>query len=503
MPDKWQRFRESLRPITKSHPLESSHSIEVVLAGSLGLLVACCFHSGIMLGINPGVAALFLAFFWAMARVRLTRLTLLPRFLLFVYIMPFTALVGYFFDPSYVWTSTPRQIEVASDPNLIREIITVGLVGVFGFFAGVLASRQKSPAPVHNPRALEEARLPIGAYIAGLMIALCLSWLSAPPETILTASYAFGQSAAPAAALNFPAAYLVSYVIIAALFIDAERDRRPKVGRIKRASLACAVAYIVIVLQLLRGDRESSGLVAALVCLFLTSPARTRVAKHFAVRRRLRRMVVPLALMVGVFIALGQARSTLSDATKVIPAKQLFLLGLSQNTWTAVLWRNLGVAWEHQTGVLRYKLGQTYVNYFLSLPPGFITKVIGYERPEEAWRGISWEDPAGVSGGGLHVVIAPFKNFGAYGVFGILFIYGFLVGRLELAHARGSFFARLMWGSVFCSGLIWFWYGDMAFIRAIMAALLIYAVYRLTIVGGPKVGFERSPLHTGVLAGPT
>ncbi|MGI8402146.1 MAG: hypothetical protein ACR2NS_11190 [Gemmatimonadaceae bacterium] len=456
-----------------------------------------------MLAILPGVAALLLATAWAMARVRLTRLTLLPRFLMLVYIMPFTALVGYFFDPGYIWTSTPRQIEVASDPTLIREIITVGLVGVLGFFAGSLAAGVRADARVKISPPIDEARMPLAPYVVGLLLALIFSWLSAPPETILTASYAFGQSDALAAALNFPAAYLVSYVLIAALVIDAERERRPKVGRIKRVGLALTVAYIVIVLQLLRGDRESSGLIAALVCLFLTSPARTRVAKRLAVRRRLRRMIIPLAMMVGIFIALGQARSSLSDVTKVIPAKQLFLLGLSQNTWTAVLWRNLGVAWEHRTGVLQYKMGQTYVDYFLSLPPGVITKVIGYERPEESWRGISWEDPAGVSGGGLHVVIAPFKNFGAYGVLGILFLYGLLVGRLELAHARGSYFARLMWASVFCSGLIWFWYGDMAFIRAIMAALLIYGVYRLTIIKGSNAALAKPPLRAAPLAGPT
>jgi len=455
-----------------------------------------------MFDIRPGVAALILAVFWAMTRMRLTRLTLLPRFLLLVYILPFTALVGYFVDMTYVWTSTPRQMEVASDPNLVREIITVGLVGVLGFFSGVLASGKEGEAALKSAQSLDEARMSIGPYLIALAVALCFSWLSAPPETILTAAYAFGQSAAPAEGLNFPAAYLVSYVVVVALFIDAERDRSPKLGRMKRVLLACVVAYIVIVLQLLRGDRESSGLVAALVCLYLTSPARTKVAKQFAVGRRVRRMILPLSIAVAIFIALGQARSTLSEVSKVIPAKHLFLLGLSQNTWTAVLWRNLGVAWEHRTGVLHYKLGQTYVDYFLSLPPGFVTKVIGYERPEESWRGISWEDPAGVSGGGLHVVIAPFKNFGAYGVLAVLFIYGFLIGKLEFAHARGSFFARLMWASVFCSGLIWFWYGDMAFIRAIMAALLVYVAYRLSIFNRPNTVLEQSPVHATPLAGP-
>jgi hypothetical protein len=457
-------------------------SLQPFFIVSLGLFLAIGFHTGELLPIRAIVLLLMVSFVWAMVGCRLTRRTLLPRFLILVYAMPFSAMVGYLIQDNYVWASTPRQIEIARDPRLMAELITLGVIGLLGFFAGVIAARQPQAraTPVGNVRKYE-ARLPLAVYIAALLASLFLSWLSAPPETIFRAQYALGQSAAPAAGLNFAAAYLVSYIILIALFIDAERERSQALRRLKIIGLTITVGYIVVVLQLLRGDRESSGLVVALIALLLTSPRKAGISSARVWRRRLRLVMLPVAAIVVVYIALGQARSTFSEASETIPPKQLFLLGLSQNTWTAVLWRNLGVAWEYRTGILHFKRGETYVGYLLSLPPGVVAKAIGYERPEEGWRGISWEDPAGVSAGGLHAVIAPFKNFGAVGVLAILMAYGFFVGRLELSQARGSFIARLMWASVLCCGFLWFWYGDMAFIRAMMIAGLVYFVYKLAI----------------------
>jgi hypothetical protein len=467
-----------------------SASLQLLFPATLGILLAISFHAGFVLPKRAAVLLMVFVTAWALVGVRITKRSLLPRFLILAYAMPFSAMVGYLIDDKFVWESTARQLEIASDDRLISEMITLGIIGLLGFLAGVLAARAPSRSrSIENSES--EARLPLHLYFSALVLAVFFSWLSAPPETILTAKYAYGQSAAPAAGINFAAAYLVSYITLLILFIDAERERIASIRRLKVITLACAVVYIVVVLQLLRGDRESSGLVVALTALFLTTPYKLSLGSRKAIRRRLVRLTLPLSALVAVFIALGSARSTLSDATEIVPPKQLFLLGLSQNTWTAVLWRNLGVAWEYRTGILHYKLGQTYVDYLLSLPPGVLAKAIGYERPEEAWRGISWEDPAGVSAGGLHAVIAPFKNFGAVGVFAILGLYGFLIGRLELSHARGSFLARLMWAAIFCCGLLWFWYGDMAFIRAMMIAALIYLAYRFAIIARHRLPLGR------------
>jgi len=256
------------------------------------------------------------------------------------------------------------------------------------------------------------------------------------------------------------------------------------------------------VLQILRGDRESSGLIAAFAALYLTAPvAAGSIPRPDVTRARIRRLALPLALLVTVFIALGKARETLATVSEHLTIGQMVRLGFSQNTWTAVLWRNLGTAWEYNEGLTDYKLGSTYRDYLLSLPPGVVAHAYGYERPEEAWRGLSYEDPAGVSAGGLHAVIPPFKNFGAGGVLVILFLYGVGISVLEAASLSYRVLPRLLWGSTFCASFIWFWYGDMPMIRAVMAALLLSLAYRFAtspryVFGLSEKDGARSPTTT-------
>jgi hypothetical protein len=284
-----------------------------------------------------------------------------------------------------------------------------------------------------------------------------------------------------------------------ALAVDIERDRDAASRRKKLLTLGLGVAYVVVVFQLLRGDRESSGLIVALAALYLTSPLRktTRADSFAAIRKRIRRLTLPLLSAAVVYVWLGGARSLLIAGAESIGPMAMLQFGLSQNTWTAVLWRNLGTAWEYRHGLIHYKLGQTYLDYLLSLPPGFVTKAFGVDRPLEAWQGIAYEDPAGISAGGLHVVIAPFKNFGIAGALCVLFIYGWIGGYLDILNSRGSLAARLLWAATLCSGFLWFWYGDMPFIRAIMIAVAIYWMYRVAISlrWGPRIGLV-PPRHS-------
>jgi hypothetical protein len=383
-------------------------------------------------------------------------------------------------------------------------MVTVGVVGLFGLLAGIRwagiradgAPRAGDLAIIHRPGRTLAAPL----FYALVPIAVLFSWLSSPPETILETTYGAGQSDAVASTINFPAAYMVSYILLVVLFIDAERERRPAWRRTKFLAVGLATAYIVIVLQLLRGDRESSGLVVALTALYVTSPAGIRHARRLVsiAKARIRRLMLPMTGLVAIFIALGSLRATLSQASavaEVVSPMQAVELGLSQNTWTAVLWTNLSVAWEYRQGILQYKYGQTYLDYALSLPPGIVARALGYERPLESWQGIAWEDAAGVSSGGLHVVVAPFRNFGAVGVFLVLTLYGFIIARIEQRGESGPLGSRMLWGSVFCASFLWFWYGDMSFVRALMIAGLLYGAYRVALsVQWPAARRELSPV---------
>ena len=452
---------------------------------TVGVVTGAAFHAGLYLEIVPGVIAFWLLTIFAVTSSRLSRLSLLPRFLIVVYAFPFSALVGYLFTPDFIWVYSPHGFDIMKDSIVVRQMIAIGIVGLCGLAAGIHAARLKAvpidPSAARYGSSLNT--LGLGAFMLLVALAIGLSWLAAPAETILEKRYMIDQSATAASRINFAAASLVSYILVVCLAIDIEREGKVIAKRTKLLALGLGTAYIVIVFQVLRGDRESSGLIVALSSLYLTAPLATASARSAGriMRKRILSLMLPLFLVILVFVTLGAARYMIIASAGTIGPLAMVQLGLAENTWTAVLWTNLGLAWEYRHGVLHYRLGETYLQYLLSLPPGVITSALEISRPLESWQGINYEDLAGISAGGLHVVVAPFKNFGMAGALVILFLYGWIAGRLELRNIRPSLMTRLLWASVICGGFFWFWYGDMVFIRAIMAALVFYWVYRLAL----------------------
>jgi hypothetical protein len=450
-----------------------------------GGIVGAAFYGGITFHLIPGILVLATLTLLGLAVARETRLSLLPRFLIVLYALPFSALVGYLFSADFAWVFTPHGYDIIQDRVVLRDMIAIGIVGFCGLIAGVAAAsyRGNSPPILDVSRPVAARTLGTGVFVALAALSVGISWLSAPAETIFQKAYMTDQAATAAARVNFASASLVSYILLVVLALDIERDTHRSSRHKKLIALAIGVAYVVIVLQLLRGDRESSGLIVALASVYLTSPIRKRRVKRpeRVIRRRIRRLVLPMLVAGVLYVSLGGARSLLVAGAETVGIKGMLQFGLSQNTWTAVLWTNLGTAWEYRHGLLHYKLGQTYVDYLISLPPGVITKAFGVERPLEAAQGIVFEDPAGLSAGGLHIVIAPFKNFGMAGALLILFLYGWVAGKIETMNTKGTLAARLLWASTMCAGFLWFWYGDMPYVRALMMTLLTYWLYRFAL----------------------
>jgi hypothetical protein len=92
----------------------------------------------------------------------------------------------------------------------------------------------------------------------------------------------------------------------------------------------------------------------------------------------------------------------------------------------------------------------------------------------------------GISTGGMHPVVVPFHNFGVFGVLGALVFTGALLGWVD---SRGE---RYLWPRLVYAGFLtfsfqWFWYGDMNFVRGLMAIGLVGAVYQTAkIVSRPR-----------------
>lgn len=463
------------------------------LLGSAAVLAAL-FNLGWIVPLHAGIVLLLGGCLIAVAMIRVTPLSIYPRLMLLAYGVPFSILVGYLFEANYVWMFTPRGIQVSSDPVLIAQMVDIGLIGLLALVAGMCVVR-----PVSNPilRAVRKPKRTLDpvAFGVALLGAIVFSWVASPSATIFAPT---STSDSVADKLNFGAAYMVSYLIFALLFIDTEREVQRGARFAKGLVLGLAAAYVVVVLQLLRGDRESSGMLAAFAALYLTSPAALHSDQpaRSVGRKRMVKLVPPGVAALLVFVGLGAIRYNASTLVETLSPAQIIRLGAAQSTWTAVLWTNLSAAWQYRVGDLQYRYGATYVDYVLALPPGPITKAIGVSRPIEKGTSLASEDPAGVSSGGLHPVVTPFKNFGALGVAGILFLWGWLIASIERWSVVKGFGGRWLWAAAVCSGLMWFWYGDPPFIRALMIAGMLYLVYRIAI------GLRVAPVPQSIAGSP-
>ena len=279
-----------------------------------------------------------------------------------------------------------------------------------------------------------------------------------------------------ATSLNFNASFLISYIMLVMLSIDWSRENpwHPD-KRFKLGLFVAATAYIIIVLQLLRGDRESSGLIAGLTALYLTDSKRRdgSWAARIAPLKRLGRVAVPASVVVCVFIVLGFVRSTAENVSlSLSEVSGMLNAALVHNTWTGVSLTNLGMAAEYEDGAIEYLYGKTYFQYVMSLPPGVVTQSLGIRRPFDGEDGPNWWYE--VAGGGIHPVVVPFKNFGIVGVFAVLMLYGGVLCFCELRNVSGVGWHRLLYGSVATSSFLWFWYGDMNIVRGVIAAYVVW-----------------------------
>lgn len=104
---------------------------------------------------------------------------------------------------------------------------------------------------------------------------------------------------------------------------------------------------------------------------------------------------------------------------------------------------------------------------------------LGYVRPMDTHANPArWYRDTGVSAGGMQPAVVPFRNFGILGVLGILFLIGVFIGCVELYCETGTFAARLLYGCVATTSMLWFWYGDMNVVRAVMGWGILLLAHR-------------------------
>jgi hypothetical protein len=444
-------------------------------------IIALAFMLGRTLPVEAGVIVFGTISIWGLVAQSMTRLSLLPRFMVLLYAVCFSVTVGHLFDRYYVWWHTPAATALIRDSRVSSEMMAVGVVGLLGLLVGMRLAQAFCHPRIARPARTPTPTLGQGMTIAFAAVAVGLSWIVAPKATIFTAAYNTGNSAIVAAPMNFNAAWLLSYVTIVVLVIDCERERSDRLRRLKRIVIGIAVAIIVVFLQVLRGDRECSGLLVALAFLYLTgSDSAWLLRRTSDLVKRLRRVAVPAAVVFLIFLILGAVRVSLAspEQRQRLSVYQSFLTTFQENTWSSILLTNLAQAGQFRSHTAHYLYGETYADYLKSLPPGIVTRAFGIERPLESDRGPNWWF-FGVSAGGIHAVVVPFRNFGMPGAFLVLMLYGWFIAWLEIRNDQHAFWRRLLYGAACVGSFFWFWYGDMTMVRALMSAAVVGPVYRM------------------------
>ena len=453
-----------------------------------GLLAAIAFLSiGVVsLGMMSNVTLLplgvcvliFNTTAWVGLALLLIRGMNLAAFYVALFYLPLSSSLGYVFREDYVFWLSSRAIPLGRDPEIVSAMMWVGEIGLCGLLAGIFFTKQEQQIQNGEMKKpfIPKVALSIPWFILFSLLALFLSWGAAPEQTIFNEAYG-AQRFTRASTAGFNAGALSSYVLLILLQLDIHRTKNKS---LKVAVFGFVVVYIVVFLQLLRGDRESSGLIAGLILVQLAFGSKQiqkqLKAAGLAIWKKFY-VITFLIVLVASFAFIGSFRSEATNRTITVDdVTEMLVRALRQNTWTAAGVNNLALADEVVNQTPEYFFGKTYIDYFLSLPPAFLARAIGYERPINRGSGPGWWYRH-LTNGGTHPVIVPFKNFGSIGLFIFMLGTGFFLGVINNYKTTSSLVNQYIYGVFAVSGFKWFWYGDMNLIRSCMAATFFFFMY--------------------------
>lgn len=439
-----------------------------------GLLICNLYNHQIVFSINKtmflSAVFLFLSFVYAKYR----HFPFLIAFFLCVFFLPFIHVLEYIANGDIVLNKSIWGLNsniYNQDINIIRRLSTVGCVGLIGiclgvaFFQTILGIRKKNDAV---PFGVFDYSLGVEWFCVFAGFSFFLSLINTPLQSIFEGAYAFGDSMAFVNKINFNGAWQLSYIFLLVLHIDFLLQQKSKIKIIKGVIVATLFFVIVFWFQLMRGDRECFGLIVSIaVMFFINTEKGLKISK-------LKLCIAGgvLAIFVIIFQYVGLIRSTLY--TGKIPEFKIntdMLVG----TWSSALLTPLSVVGDFYYDTMELQKGKTFLDMFLSLPPGALTNALGVERAIEATQGPAWQMRFGI--GGTHAVVVPFMNFGIYGVLCVSIIYGLLFSWAESLIDYFSMFGRLFYGALFVGLPIWIWYGELSGIRSVMAAFIVYIFY--------------------------
>jgi hypothetical protein len=416
----------------------------------------------------------------------------LPRVSMLMYIMPFLHLWGYLIWDDFVFLpSAILSLGYQLDRHIVSQLGLIGLIGAIGLTCGLLLANVGHTGPRPAPHPAFARSLGMLPFVLIVLVSLLFSWLDAPIQTILTEQYVEVASDTRFAEISFAGGALFAYVLMVILAIDMMKEPRRGLRLAKLWLIGLAFAVTLVWFQLLRGNRDILGLILGLLSLSLyavtpqfshwaLARSYSRGNPAWAIRKRLMILVVSLALTYVSFQVLGQWRSNAALGESLGQDTQEVLRDsrrLSTGTWTAALLTPLSTVGDLELGFMRLRYGRTYMDIFLSLPPGPVARAIGYVRPFDVQEtNLAWQMTYGA--GGTHAVVSPLLNFSAPGVLVILALVGYLMGRVEKSVSSGSDRNLFFQTTLIVGSAHFFWYGEIYWIRGVMAAVAIWWVYQ-------------------------
>ena len=417
---------------------------------------------------------------------------------------------GLWRNPCMMWglAASPYQV----DTNIVNLISSIGLVGILSIFLGSIISKQKYESFFLDISKLDKKNsktLSLFPFFIWVSVAFMCAYFTVPAETILTAAYE-DLSLSFSSKFNFGSLIIVSFILFIYAFADYIVEKNVSNKKIKGIFILLAISIVTIYFQLLRGDRESITFIISLLALFFLVPSK----KQFVDKSLIFKFVVLILLILFLSIFTGRFRTgelintnisniseklsyEINQTGEADTVTGLFFSNIINGTWSGSLLSVVSVAGDSLRGFtkinewtpsetisterpFRYYYGKTYIDYILSLPPGFVADWLDYKKPINQFKGPAWEMRYGL--GGSHGYTIPFMNFGIFGVFIFAFISSLIIkniynNAIKLPNVKNLSFI----GIAICIFPHWIWYGDKYIINAIIIAYISLWLYKIAL----------------------
>ncbi len=496
------------------------------------------FFSGISLNFNISIILSLLFFLSYLILFLRKRINILNLLFLIVCTLPFIHMIEYLwldFNSQYVWNilnnepcsviendtglwkgpcemwglvANPYQV----DTQVVNLMSTIGFTGILSIFLGSILNVQKYESFFLDITKLDKKNsetLPLFPFFIWVSVAFICAYFTVPQGTILSTAYVDLESSI-SSKLNFGSLIIVSFILFIYAFADYIVEKNYSKKKIKGIFLLLFISIVVLYFQILRGDRESITFLISLIVLFFLTPSKKRIVDKNLIFKFV--VIIFIILFLSIFTARFRTGELINTNISNISEKLsyeidqtgeaksltgLFFSNLINGTWSGSLLSIASVSGDKIYGFtqvnewtplatiskekpFRYYYGKTYIEYILSLPPGFVADWLNYDKPINQFKGPAWEMRYGL--GGNHGYTIPFLNFGIFGVFMFAFISSLVIKKIYNSASKCPNVKNLSFvGISICIFPHWIWYGDKYIINAIIIAYISLWLYKVAL----------------------